>query len=470
MPCISEGDLLKLNSDEREVAELVNALVSGLNEEKEHRDLRIKVINEAVSSGLWYMDIDENLNVTRAIWSDDFRKMVGFNDETDFPNELNSWSDRLHPDDAENTLNSFVACISDLSGQTGYDVNYRLRLKDDSYRWFRAAGHTIRDESGKPTEVLGVFIDIDDKINKDRELDYTLNRYELIDSILTEGSWNMRIVGDPTNPDNEFWWSNQFRRLLGFKDESDFPNVLSSWSDRLHPDDKDYTLKAFNDHLMDYTGRTKFDLEYRLAKKDGTYRWFRAVGDTLRTDDGAPILVAGAIEDISLKKEKIELDRTLNKMLQDLTGAIDEITKSISDTTSKTMEISKEADHMTGEAFDSKQKTDETLKMIKFIMDISSQTNLLALNASIEAARAGDAGKGFAVVAEEVGKLAQSSSEVVEKITNALSGMEESVTNITDRIGNINGLVQTQAANMEEINASIEEVNATATRLSSLAK
>ena len=78
----------------------------------------------------------------------------------------------------------------------------------------------------------------------------------------------MKVIGgDPVNPDNEFWWSNTFRSLLGYENENDFPNKLNSWSDSLHPDDKERVLKAFKDHIMDYSGKTPFDLEYRLRKK-----------------------------------------------------------------------------------------------------------------------------------------------------------------------------------------------------------
>ncbi len=464
-------DVEGLSPSEKEIADSVNALINHCREVNSYQDLRIKVINDSVSSGLWQMKLDESMNVVEVLWSDDFRKMVGFQGEHDFPNELNSWSDRLHPEDSEDVLNQFVACISDFSGKTGYDVNYRLQLKNGEYQWFRAAGHTIRDREGKPLEIIGVFINIDEKVNREQELDYTLSRYELIDSILTEGSWNMRIVGDdPANPNNEFWWSNQFRRLLGFKDERDFPNVLSSWSDRLHPEDKERSLAAFTKHLMDFSGRTPYDLEYRLRMKDESYRWFRAVGGTLRKADGSPILVAGAIEDITVRKEKEEYDKRLNSMLRDLSHAIEEITSAIQDTTEKTMEISQEQDQMSAAAADSREKTNETLKITDYIMEISNQTNLLALNASIEAARAGDAGRGFAIVAEEVRKLAISSSETVEKITTGLSGMDDSIDNIVSRIDKINTLVQTQAGNMEEINASIEEMNAAAAKLADMIK
>ena len=59
---------------------------------------------------------------------------------------------------------------------------------------------------------------------------------------------------------------------------------------------------------------------------------------------------------------------------------------------------------------------DKINKSLTGISAVADQTNLLALNASIEAARAGEQGRGFAVVAEEVGKLAQTSRNMVEGI------------------------------------------------------
>jgi methyl-accepting chemotaxis protein len=56
----------------------------------------------------------------------------------------------------------------------------------------------------------------------------------------------------------------------------------------------------------------------------------------------------------------------------------------------------------------------------KVINDIVFQTKLLSFNASVEAARAGEQGKGFAVVAEEVGNLAQMSSNASKEISDLL--------------------------------------------------
>jgi PAS domain S-box-containing protein len=120
------------------------------------------------------------------------------------------------------------------------------------------------------------------------------------------GLWDMEVVrDDPVNPNNTFVWSDEFRHMLGYTDEKDFPNILSSWSDLLHPEDKERTLTAFANHMLDRTGKTPYDVEYRLLRKTGEYAYYRASGESIRDKDGNAIRVAGALMDITETKNML---------------------------------------------------------------------------------------------------------------------------------------------------------------------
>ncbi|UZR97531.1 PAS domain S-box protein [Chondrinema litorale] len=154
-------------------------------------------------------------------------------------------------------------------------------------------------------------------LSKQKEASDLIERFNLAAKTTTEGLWDMVVPSDLNIDDNTpFIWTDNFREMLGYKSEEDFPNVLHSWSDLLHPDDKQRTIDAFNKHLLDYSGNTIYDVEYKLKLIDGTYRWFRAVGNTLRDKDGKPIRIAGSLIDIQAIKDTEELKKQLEEKVK----------------------------------------------------------------------------------------------------------------------------------------------------------
>jgi len=324
------------------------------------------------------------------------------------------------------------------------------------------------------------------------------------------GLWDAVLHhGDAMHPKSQWTWSADFRRLCGYDREADFPNVVQSWSDRLHPEDAVATFAAFGATCK---SGISYDVRYRLKVSDGSYRWFRATGGVVLDKAGLPRRACGSLTDIHegmesatvrtvainqtadaferkigvlvsvLSSGAMELQATAQSMsvtaaqtnrqaacvaaaaeeasagVQTVASAAEELSASIHEISCQVAHSSK----ITGKAVEDARRTDTIVRaladgaqkigdVVQLITGIAAQTNLLALNATIEAARAGDAGKGFAVVASEVKSLAGQTAKATEEIGAQIRQIQDATVEAVQAI--------------RAIGATIDEVNVIASNI-----
>jgi len=137
--------------------------LSRIHEKSEQQIKKLNAVVNATKIGLWDVKITDNSPVHPAnvfSWSNEFRYMLGYSDTSDFPDSLEGWSDKLHPDEKEAARLAIKNHLEDTTGSTPYDVEYRMLCKNGEYKYIRACGEAIRDKNGNAVHIAGAVIDM----------------------------------------------------------------------------------------------------------------------------------------------------------------------------------------------------------------------------------------------------------------------------------------------------------------------
>lgn len=158
-----------------------------LAEEEKHRN---DIIHDIIHSGKWAFFVDADDNIIGSDYSQEVLKIV----DVDLTDQVNDWTQILHPEDKEAALTAFMATVNDHTGNTPYDVTYRMRNRAGEYHWFHSAGRIIRDASGAG-EFYGIHIDISDQIEaqlkSQKQLQEALEMADAANRAKTEFLFNM---------------------------------------------------------------------------------------------------------------------------------------------------------------------------------------------------------------------------------------------------------------------------------------
>ena len=165
-----------------------------------------------------------------------------------------------------------------------------------------------------------------------------------------------------------------------------------------------------------------------------------------------------------------EMVKNVVLALEEMNGAVVEISRNTNLSREKTLEATEKARHAVEVIEKLSEASEKIGEISQLIGNIAEQTNLLALNATIEASRAGEAGKGFAVVANEVKELARKTSESVEVIDKNVHQLKGDVRQAVEAINEIMKVIEELNLMAQNIASAVEEQTATTSEISSNAQ
>ena len=154
---------------------------------------------------------------------------------------------------------------------------------------------------------VNIVHDISARKQAERVLRESEERFQLVVQGSDDGIWDWNIAS------GQCYYSMRYRQLLGLSPTEALPALCDSiaW---IHPDDRAAVLAALNAHLQK---RQPYDIEHRMRVGSKDYRWFHARGQAAWDNDGNPIRFAGALRDITDRKQAALSLAEANHALED---------------------------------------------------------------------------------------------------------------------------------------------------------
>ena len=249
---------------------------------------RFRLVSKATNDAIWDWDLVNNT----VWWSDSFYSLFGY--EMDSFSRA-QWLNNVHPDDRKGVEEEVYKAIN--KGAKQWSKEYRFLRKDGQYATVLDRGFVLPDEYGTPYRMLGSMVDITSQKDAQRkelealeEIRKSEERFKFLANAMPQKVWT-------ATPDGSIDYFNQVWLDYCGKDIGDLKGW--SWTNIIHPDDLQDNKWAW---LKSVESGAPFEMERRLRRSDGEYRWHLSRAIALRDENGKIKMWVGTSTDIHEQK------------------------------------------------------------------------------------------------------------------------------------------------------------------------
>ncbi|WP_162996428.1 PAS domain-containing sensor histidine kinase [Mucilaginibacter celer] len=247
----------------------------------------LQSITNASPAALWMADKNGDIIYVNQTWVDwtgiPYQQHIG-----------KGWANSIITEDRERAIATF---ISDLQARRFYEVDFRIKRRDNEIRFCIASGNPQYNADGDFTGYIGTCVDVTDKMTaelqlklKNQELNEQIKQFEFVTDFMPVQLWTARTDGviDYVN-----------KRAIDYFGLAANKIAEPDWLDGIHPEDQPGCIEAWNTAFA--TGNI-YQYEFRLKDKAGNYKWHltRALPFII---DGKTIKWFGTNTDIDEQKQ-----------------------------------------------------------------------------------------------------------------------------------------------------------------------
>ncbi|MBD1212106.1 MAG: PAS domain-containing protein [Dolichospermum circinale Clear-D4] len=287
--------------------------LSKLFQKSENLQERLSLVLKGSNDAWWDWDILEDTIYYSARWF----SMLGYKHEELYLKSKTFWENFMHPEDIDPIRGSFNQALDDKNIEF-IELKFRLRHKQEYFIFINCRSYILRDETGKAVRVSGANTDITQLVQKEEELQATLNqlsqfnqklearvkkrtsqlqklsnRLELAIKAAKIAIWEWDIRNNRTI------WDEKMYELYGVK-TSEYGDCMEILQTVLHPEDAVRVNEIIQHKLKD--GK-EFEIEFRIVLPDGNIRIFQSYGIIERNSQGEAERVIGVNRDITEWKQ-----------------------------------------------------------------------------------------------------------------------------------------------------------------------
>ncbi|MEG4573591.1 PAS domain S-box protein [Microcoleus sp. N3A4] len=183
--------------------------------------------------------------------------------------------------------------------------------KNGAVRTFLTAKYPWRDSQENIIGVVAISRDISDRIRAEKALQESEERYRCLIEATSQIVWDTKAAGEFVT--EQTGWSaftgQTYGELKGW-----------GWLNAIHPDDRQHTAKIWSDAVANCT---LYEVEHRLRRHDGEYRYMSARGVPVLNADGSVRQWVGAHFDITDRKITEEQIQQQKEFLRSIYDGVD---------------------------------------------------------------------------------------------------------------------------------------------------